>query len=130
MKFNEMSPVQKRRLAGAMETALSVRRRLYLTHITGGCSPDEVLALADEVTKAEDQFSQLVNLRGLLPGDRVRILARNGMQGAEAKILEPREEGRFLVEVPGAAPFTVAAADVRMVQHATKSQRPRRKVTT
>lgn len=84
--MTDLTDMQKRRLAAAMEEAVSKRRTLYLARITG--APEGKLAVfREEVEETDARFETLLNARGLCLGDLVSI------GGAEAVITAIHPDG-------------------------------------
>lgn len=104
----ELTPIQKRRLAGASEEALSWRQKLYLAQIMEA-PKDRLLKLDTDMTAAENRFYRLLNARGLCVGDVVRIKVDGPYKDVVVVVREIEEDGRRLatcVEEMGVCPLS------------------------
>lgn len=124
MKFSDMSEVQKRRLAGASEEALSVRRRLYMARVVGS-SAKKVDDLAVQVRVADQRFEDLLAARGLCKSDRVRVTAEGELNGMSGEIESVDADGVVLLRYPDGESDRLDGADLELIEHATQKARHR-----
>lgn len=117
----KLSTLQKRRLAGASQEALSKRQTWHLARITQ--APEGRLEqFRDEMLTAELQFESLLLRRGLCVGDPVRITVDGPFKDAVSVIESTETDGRLYLRLENQSvlPF---AHEVELVAEQNYNQR-------
>jgi transcription antitermination factor NusG len=121
----KLTGLQMRRLASALEEALTKRRALYVAKILDA-PLDKTDKLATNMTEADERFHRLLKARGLCVGDTVRIVVDGPYKDVESEIRHLDPDGaRVEVKAPDDTTVVPYAYEVELVNEKNHQERRR-----